>query len=134
MDSKCLNILAVDDAIGIRYLLSTIISEEGHNPFTAANGLEVLQVLQTVDIQLVFLDIKLPVMNGIRVLEKIRTMGRKPDVIAITGFTEKEIIDKIYKNGADSCITKPFDVNEIRRVIRDASQKNGGSANRKNTV
>lgn len=119
MKSKCLNILNVDDMSGIRSLLSTIVKDAGHNSYTASTGLEALKVLETVEIDLVFLDIKLPDINGITVMERSKGLNYSPTIVAMTGFAEQQIIDKILKGGADRCITKPFNIDDIYTIISE---------------
>ncbi len=120
MRYKCLDILVVDDQPGVRYLLDTIVKEEGHNCFLATNGLEAVEMVRKIRPSLVFMDVRMPVMDGTKALEKMKEQGLTPNVIIMTAFTEKEIVDNAYKNGALKCIFKPFDVDEIRDLIHQA--------------
>lgn len=126
MKPNRLNILTVEDEAGIRSLLRAVIIEEGHNSFDAANGLEALEIIKTVNPHLVFMDIKMPVMDGIKSLEKLKQLKCKPDVVVMSVFTEKELINKAYQYGAVKCIDKPFNLDDIREIIRQAAQKNCG--------
>lgn len=123
MGYKCLNILVVDDQPGVRYLLDTIIKDEGHNCYQASNGLEAVEMVRKVRPDLVFMDIRMPIMDGPKALEQMKEQGLNPNVIIMTAFTEKEVIDDAYKNGAVKCIIKPFDVDEIREVIHQTILK-----------
>lgn len=123
MGYECLNILVVDDQPGVRYLLDTIVKEEGHNCFLATNGLEAVEMVGNIRPNLVFMDIRMPIMDGTKALEKMKEKGLTSDVIIMTAFTEKEVIDNAYKNGAIKCIIKPFDVEEIRELIHQATDK-----------
>lgn len=117
MKNKPLNILNVDDMSGIRCLLSAIVKEAGHNSYAASTGLEALEVLEAVEIDLVFLDIKLPDINGITVMERSKGLNYSPVFVAMTGFSEQQMIDKILRSGANRCITKPFNINDINTII-----------------
>lgn len=117
MNNRCLNILCVDDMSGIRSLLSAIVKEAGHNSYSASTGLEALNLLENVEIDLVFLDIKLPDINGITVLDRSKGLNYSPFFVAMTGFSEQQIIDKILRAGADRCIVKPFNIDDINNII-----------------
>ena len=117
MNNRCLNILCVDDMSGIRSLLSAIVKEAGHNSYSASTGLEALNLLGNVEIDLVFLDIKLPDINGITVLDRSKSLNYSPFFVAMTGFSEQQIIDKILRAGADRCIVKPFNIDDINNII-----------------
>lgn len=123
MGYKILNILVVDDQPGVRYLLDTIIKEEGHNCYQASNGLEAVEMVRKVRPNLVFMDIRMPVMDGTKALEQMKEQGLNPNVIIMTAFTEKDVIDDAYKNGAVKCIIKPFDVDEIKELIHETIAK-----------
>lgn len=123
MVSKSLNILVVDDQAGVRYLLDAVIREECHNSYLATNGLEAIEMVKKIKPNLVFMDIRMPVMDGTKALEKIKELGFNPDVVIMTAFTEKDVIDKAYRNGAVKCVIKPFDVDEIRKLIRESAKK-----------
>lgn len=123
MGYQGLNILIVDDQPGVRYLLDAVVKEDGHNSYLATNGLEAVEMVRKIEPNLVFMDIRMPVMDGTKALEKIKELGFKTDVVIMTAFTEKDVIDKAYKNGAVRCIIKPFDVDDIRKIIREAVVK-----------
>lgn len=116
-----LNILVVDDQPGVRYLLDAVITEEGHISHLATNGLEAVEMVKKVNPGLIFMDIRMPLMDGTKALEIIKELGYQPTVIMMTAFTEKSVIDNAYNNGAAKCIIKPFDIEDIRKIIRDVA-------------
>jgi len=118
-----LNILVVDDQPGVRYLLDAVIREEGHDCYLASNGLEAVELVETVQPALVFMDIRMPVMDGAKAIEIIYESGFGPDVVIMTAFTEKDVIDRSYKHGVIKCIIKPFDIDEIRGIIRETARR-----------
>ena len=120
---QSLNILIVDDQPGVRYLLDAVVKEDGHNSYLATNGMEAVEMVRKIEPNLVFMDIRMPVMDGTKALEKINELGCNTDVVIMTAFTEKDVIDKAYKNGAVRCIIKPFDVDDIRKIIKEAAIK-----------
>ncbi|MGH2813496.1 MAG: response regulator [Actinomycetota bacterium] len=112
-------ILIVDDDPAIRRLLNHSLELEGYLVATASDGEEALDQLPVVDPDVVVLDIMMPRMNGLDVLERIR---RDPDtadlpVILLTAKSAKEDVWEGWQRGVDYYMTKPFDVEELLRFI-----------------
>lgn len=101
------SILIVEDELRIRFLLRDYLMKEDFNIFEASNGEEGLFIFSTQKIDLVLLDIMMPVMDGLTMLEKLRDASTVP-VILLTAKGEEE--DKLqgYDYGADDYMTKPF--------------------------
>lgn len=101
------SILIVEDELRIRFLLRDYLLKDNFNVFEASNGEEGLMMISTKKIDLVLLDIMMPIMDGITMLEKLRTVSTVP-VILLTAKEQEE--DKLqgYEYGADDYITKPF--------------------------
>ncbi|MFW2490026.1 response regulator transcription factor [Clostridium chromiireducens] len=101
------SILIVEDELRIRFLLRDYLMKEDFNVFEASNGEEGLYMFSTQKIDLVLLDIMMPVMDGLTMLEKLREVSTVP-VILLTAKGEEE--DKLqgYDYGADDYMTKPF--------------------------
>ncbi len=112
-------ILIVDDQEPNRRLLSELVTMLGHTPLTADTGLAGLEEMRTNAVDLVLLDMMMPLMNGFEVLEK---MGedeqlRHIPVIVISGLDETESMAKCIKAGADDYLTKPFNPMILRARI-----------------
>lgn len=101
------SVLIVEDELRIRFLLRDYLLKDDFNVFEASNGEEGLFVFSSQKIDLVLLDIMMPVMDGLTMLEKLREVSTVP-VILLTAKGEEE--DKLqgYDYGADDYITKPF--------------------------
>lgn len=101
------SILIVEDELRIRFLLRDYLMKEGFNVLEASNGEEGLFIFSTQKIDLILLDIMMPIMDGITMLEKLREVSTIP-VILLTAKGEEE--DKLqgYDYGADDYVTKPF--------------------------
>ena len=101
------NILIVEDEFRIRFLLRDYFLKEDFNIFEAENGLDALEIFKKEKIDLIVLDIMMPVMDGLTTLNKIREVSTLP-VILLTAKSEEE--DKLqgYDIGADDYVTKPF--------------------------
>ena len=76
----------------------------------ANDGLEALEILRTSPLDLLLLDMIMPKLDGIAVLERIRTMKTKPKIIILSAFGHEEITRKAVELGADYFIVKPFDL------------------------
>jgi DNA-binding response OmpR family regulator len=101
-------VLIVDDDEAIRKLLAKVLSSNGIDPDTAANGEQALQCITHNDFQLILLDIMMPEMDGFQLIQKIRKQGITVPVIVISGRNED--YDALYglDIGADDYIMKPF--------------------------
>ena len=101
------NILIVEDEIRIRFLLRDYFLKEDFNILEAENGEDALELFKSNKIDLIILDIMMPVMDGLTMLEKIREVSTVP-VILLTAKGQEE--DKLqgYDYGADDYMTKPF--------------------------
>jgi len=113
-------ILVVDDQDTIRHFLSKAISDEGHDVCVAASGEEALEFFSTDPPEVVVLDYKLPGMNGIKVLNKIKEIERETVVIMITAYGEISCAVKALKGGAYDYITKPVDIDHLILTIKRA--------------
>ncbi|HEY5562859.1 MAG TPA: response regulator transcription factor [Clostridiaceae bacterium] len=107
-----MNILIVEDEQDIRELLEIHLSKEGYKIFTAADGVQALNIFEEKDIDIALLDVMIPKINGFNVLKKIRETSEIP-VIFITAREEES--DKILGLGlgADDYVIKPFSPIEI---------------------
>ncbi|MDD2804947.1 MAG: response regulator [Elusimicrobiales bacterium] len=112
-------ILIVDDEESVLLLLSQAFA--GHcEVLTASSGELALEVIKKDKPALVFLDIAMPGMTGLRVLELIQEMGLPPVVWMLTGDEDLEMAERTLKGGAKGYITKPFDVDRLRKVVFNA--------------
>lgn len=105
---KRLRIFIADDESIIRIDLREMLSEMGHEVVgEATTGKEAVWKILELDPDLVFLDIKMPIMDGLEALSKINEQKLYP-VIILTAFSEKDLIEKAVKFGAKAYIVKPF--------------------------
>lgn len=115
--------MVVDDDPDILGVLSDFLSDEGHKVITINNGIEALAKFQESDIDLVLLDMSMPVMNGMEVLKKIHE--KKPGTVAImvTAFQSQEIVNDTSKTGIFEYVYKPFDLKDLRNAVNRALKK-----------
>ena len=111
-------ILIVDDQSGIRMLLDEVFSKEGFHTISAGSGFEALKKAEEFKPDLVLLDMKLPGMDGIEILKRLKNCGGGPQVVMMTAYGELDLIEETIDSGAARYFTKPFDVFEIRDVVK----------------
>jgi len=119
-------LLIVDDQAGIRMLLMEVFGAEGYETFQAANGKEALALVREQMPDLVLLDMKIPGMDGLEILKKIKEINRDIKVIMMTAYGELDIIKQATDLGALMHFTKPFDIDELRVAVN--LQLGGGAS------
>ncbi len=123
-------ILVVDDELSMREFLKILLEKEGFTIVTASNGKEAIHALDKKTFDLIVSDIRMPDLDGLELLEHIKTSALQTPVVLITAFASPEDAVLAMKNGAYDYITKPFKVEEILSVIRAAlgsSEKSAAS-------
>ncbi|MFA8299300.1 MAG: sigma-54-dependent transcriptional regulator [Hyphomicrobiales bacterium] len=113
------NILVIDDEKSIRSTLKEILEYENHNVAAASNGPEGLELLTKVKFDVIFCDIKMPEMDGIEVLERIKANYNIP-VVIISGHGNIDTAVEAIKKGAFDYIAKPLDLNRLLITLRNA--------------
>ncbi len=115
-------ILAVDDEEDIRSLLEMQVSGAGHEVLLAGDGVEGLQQIQTQRPHLVLLDLVMPVMDGLQMLERLRAepATRNLPVIAVSGRLDVRTVERLQALGVCSLVRKPHSNGELQDRIREA--------------
>jgi len=111
-------ILVVDDQFGVRRLLCETFKEDHHEVEMASNGAEALQLHRDFQPDLILMDMKMPGMNGIETLEKIRELGCQADAIMMTAYGENHNMEQAKELGILFYMGKPFDLFELRERVR----------------
>lgn len=117
------NILIVDDEQSYRQLLSLVFEGDGHKIRTAMNGRQALELLQESPADVIISDVKMPDMDGIEMLRAVRETQPDLGVILMTAFASVETAREAFKLGADDFIQKPFDVEELKLIVRKTLEK-----------
>ncbi len=116
-------ILVVDDEPVIREVLHDLLTSEGYEVDTAENGAVALQRLMQAPYHLVLTDLKMPVMGGEELLEKMAENNIHKIVIVLTAIATVETAIQTMKNGAYDYVMKPFKIDEITLIVRRALEK-----------
>lgn len=111
-------ILVVDDDKNIRMLLSQCMEEAGYMVVSAVDGEHALKKVEETQFDLVLLDMKLPGMDGLQVLRKLRAADPAQPIVIITAHGTIETAVEAMKSGATDYLQKPFTPEEIRNIVR----------------
>lgn len=120
-------VLVVDDQPGIRRLLMEVLTEEGYNVDTAANGYECIQKAKELKPHLVLMDMKMPGMDGIETLRELKQSNDADKVIMMTAYGELGLVTIAKELGAYAYVTKPFDIIQLCTMIEEVISSNSGS-------
>ena len=116
-----LKIVIADDIFTNRLLLSEIIEDLGHEYILAENGKEAVQAVEANTIDLVLMDIEMPVMNGLEatkyIREKLSFPKNETPVVALTAHNPKIFFDDFKDVGFSQLLTKPYSVLKITELL-----------------
>lgn len=116
-------ILVVDDDASIRKRCVQLLHKKGYAVEGVTNGDIALSLVRNKYIALIVADIRMPGLNGIEVLEKVKEISPSTEVIMITGYGTVESAVKAIKLGAYDYLTKPFDMDKLLKVVDNVSTK-----------
>jgi len=117
------NLLIVDDEQSYRQLLTLVFEGDGHSIRTAKNGREALEMLQVEPAEVIITDVKMPDMDGIELLRATREFLPDVGVVLMTAFATVDTAREAFKLGADDFIQKPFDVEELKVIVKKAFER-----------
>ena len=110
---KKAQILVVDDDSGVRDLVGDVLELEGYEVTIAIDGLDALSHIRKQKFDLYVLDINMPKIDGLILLEKVRAAGDLTPALLLSARRERDDIHKGFRIGADDYVTKPFSVEEL---------------------
>ncbi len=130
--TKPFTILVVDDEENIRNVLESVFKGKGYGVIKAANGFEALKSVQEGLVDLAVIDLKMPGMDGMELLSRIKDHSAELPVVVMTGYADVETTAKALKAGASDFLAKPFGAQEIfhsvsrlleLRAVREENRK-----------
>lgn len=119
-----LKILVADDDDLSRRLMRVILTHEGHRVEVAANGLEALEAVKKNQFDIVFMDLHMPDMDGMEASRQIRDWESGDShtfIVALTASYLPEIGQALFDSGIDNYISKPFEVEQIQKLLKYSS-------------
>jgi two-component system response regulator HydG len=117
MEQGHLSILIVDDQSSVRELLRALLEGDEHEVDTAPDGEAAIELLRSGFHDLVMTDLRMPGMDGIEALKRVKELSPETGVVVMTAYASVETAVTAMKLGAFDYITKPIDIEEVRRVI-----------------
>ncbi len=119
-------ILVVDDQFADRETLKQILEDKGYRVTTAKDGTEAVKMVKGRHYDIIFLDIRLPDMNGVETFEKVKEIDPKAVVIMMTGYTEEDLVKRAVSGGAYTCVHKPFDMGKVLVLVESIAKERKG--------
>jgi len=116
-------ILIVDNERSMRDFLSIVLKKEGYHCKTAEDGEHALKVIEKEPVDLVLSDIKMPKMNGLELLKALKVASPETVVVMMTAFASTETAVEAMKEGALDYLTKPFQIDEVKLIIKNALER-----------
>lgn len=110
-------ILIVDDQKGVRRLLEELFKKEGFIIDCATDGQEAIQKTGSFNPHIILMDMKMPKMNGLEAAQEI--LNKYPDsaIIMMTAYGEIQVVKEAIEAGVKKCLTKPFDILLLRKMV-----------------
>jgi DNA-binding NtrC family response regulator len=116
-------LLVVDDESKMRRVLQLFFEDSGYSVAQAENGEEALQTLDSVRPDLVICDMRMPRMNGMELLQRVKQKSPDLPVIIMTAYGEVKTAVEAMKLGAENYVTKPLDMEELRILVSRAMER-----------
>lgn len=115
-------ILVVDASFEDRETLKGILEDKGYRVATARDGAEAIEMVKTRHYDIIFLEVRLPNMDGVETFERVKKIDPKAAVIMMTGYTEDDLVQRAISQGAYTCIYKPFDIEKVIGLVEDIAK------------
>jgi len=120
-----MNILVVDDELGLRHTLTLILQAEGHTVRAASDGAAGLERLGEAPADLIICDVRMPGLDGLAFLDQYKEMGGAALVIMMSAYGDDEAALEAIRRGAYDFIPKPFRADQVLLVVRKAIEREG---------
>lgn len=119
------SILIVDDNISLFKTMSFVLKHKGFAVTTVESGIDAIELVKKNNYDLIFMDIKMPVMNGVESYKEIKRI--RPDVVVMmmTAYSVEELVQEALVEGAFGILYKPLNVEQMIATVQDAKEKGG---------
>jgi two-component system response regulator AtoC len=114
-------VLVVDDESSLRKVLSAMLRREGYSVLTASDGAEALELVRKVGVDVILTDLKMPRLDGMGLLERLQKEQPRIPVVMLTAHGTVDTAVTAMKLGAFDYLTKPFDQEELRVIVKKAA-------------
>lgn len=120
------SIMIVDDDTGMSRSMALTLKRKGYEVTVANSGAEGIEHVKTRPFDIIFMDIKMPLMNGVEAFEKIREIRPDAVVMMMTAYALEELIQRALEEGAYGVIHKPLDIDYMITKIDEVKKRNEG--------
>ncbi len=120
-------ILIVDDNTSLCQTMSFILGRKGYAVTTARDGLEALARVKKRPFNMVFMDIKMPLMDGVETYKRIKKVRPEAVVVMMTAYAVEDLVQEALQEGAYDIIYKPLDIEKVLALIERAKDNNQGA-------
>ncbi len=118
-----LRLLVVDDEIDTCDFMGNFFKERDFDVFAAYNGKEALRLVESINPDIILLDLKMPVMDGMEALRRIREKDDAVKIIVVTAVADEEKVEEAKAHGVTDYITKPLLLERLERSVRMAAEQ-----------
>jgi DNA-binding NtrC family response regulator len=125
MEDKA-SILIVDDNVSLCRTLSLVLGRQGYAVNTAKDGLEALVKVQESPFDMIFMDIKMPLMDGVETYRRIKKIRPEAVVMMMTAYAVEDLVQQALEEGAYGIVYKPLDIGKVVAVIEEAKEAQEG--------
>jgi len=117
MTNDKLKVLVVDDQKSMRLTLAAILEDHGYDVTEVEDGYRAIEAVEQIPFDLVFMDIKMPGINGVQTFRETKKISPKSVVVMMTGFAVDDLVKEALDEGAFSVIYKPFDMGSVINLV-----------------
>jgi DNA-binding NtrC family response regulator len=122
------SIMIVDDNTNLNSMMARILNRKGYDVITANDGLEAIEkAKENIGIDVVFMDIKMPLMNGVETYKQLKKIRPDTVVIMMTAYAVEDLIQEALEEGAFGILYKPLEFNDVLMLIEKANSNNTGA-------
>jgi len=116
---EALDVLVVDDEQSICMLLHDVLARFGHRVETLQDARLAIDLCSKRKFDLVFLDIRMPGMNGLDALKALKELCPDATYVMITGFAQNDVVEECMNSGASACLGKPFSISQVIKLLEN---------------
>ena len=118
---KQASILIVDDNINLTKTMALILAHKGYDVVTAKDGIEAIEIIKKKSLDLIFMDIKMPHLNGVETYKRLKKLKPEVVVMMMTAYAVDDLVHEALREGAYGIIYKPFDFSKVSTIIKECT-------------
>jgi len=111
------NILVVDDLRSMRLTLGGILEDNEHRVVIVEDGYEAIEEVRRNHFDAIFMDIRMPGINGVETFKEVKKIDPQVAVIMMTAYSVEDLVKEALEEGAYTCIHKPFDIEKVIALV-----------------